>query len=391
MTYLDNAATSFPKPPMVCRAMAGVLAKLGGNPGRSGHPLSLCGGRVIERCREILGEALDAPGPENIIFTSGCTEALNIAIRGSLYRGDEVLCSHAEHNAVMRILKELEKEGSIRVRELAPDSRGVLTPEAVGAAITPKTALCVINHASNVTGVVQPIPELSRALKPYGVPLLVDAAQTAGILPLSLRDMGADMIAMPGHKGLLGPHGTGVLALGKGALPRPLIMGGTGSQSESMFQPDQPPERYESGTPNLPGIAGLLVGARFALAHRQEIEEYESELAQQLRAGLQGLRGVRLLGDERARRVGVVSFVPVGLDAGEFCDALAKDGFALRAGLHCAPSVHRWLGTVSTGACRASVGIYNTREEIDHFLRAVERLLPGGRQARENADFSGRD
>ena len=177
MIYLDNAATSFPKPPMVVRAMAGTLQKLGGNPGRSGHALSLCGGRVIQRCRELLAEAFDAPAPENVIFFPSCTEALNTAIRGTLCEGDEVICSHAEHNAVMRVLKGLEEQGAIRVRTLAPNSLGLIAPEALAAAVTPRTALCVICHASNVTGVVQPVQQLSRALKPYGVPLLVDAAQ----------------------------------------------------------------------------------------------------------------------------------------------------------------------------------------------------------------------
>ena len=229
MIYLDNAATSYPKPPMVVRAMAGTLSRLGGNPGRSGHKLSLCGGRVIEHCREILAEELEAPAAEQIVFTSGCTEALNLAIRGSLFRGDEVLCSHAEHNAVMRVLKGLEQQGEITVRVAEPDSRGLLSPEALRQATTPKTALCVLNHASNVTGVVQPVRELTDTLRPLGIPVLVDAAQTAGILPVSLKKLGADMIALPGHKGLLAPHGTGVLALGRGMQPRPLLAGGTGN------------------------------------------------------------------------------------------------------------------------------------------------------------------
>ncbi|MEG1470883.1 MAG: aminotransferase class V-fold PLP-dependent enzyme [Clostridia bacterium] len=377
MIYLDNAATSFPKPPMVTRAMAGTLRLLGGNPGRSGHKLSLCGGRVIQNCRELLAEALGTPTPENIIFTANCTEALNIAIRGTLNEGDEVICSHAEHNAVMRVLKGLEEAGSIRVKELNPNSLGLITPETLCAAITPKTALCVFCHASNVTGVVQPIAELSAALKPYGVPLLVDAAQTMGIANVSLQSLGADMIAMPGHKGLLGPHGTGVLALGRGMLPRPLIVGGTGSQSESMLQPAQLPDRYESGTANLPGIAGLMVGARFALKHRAEIESYEDELAVRLRTHLANMRGIRLLGHASAPKVGVVSFVPSAMDTGELCDTLASEGFALRAGLHCAPSIHRWLGTLHTGAIRASVGIYNTEEDVDALAAAVERLVSG--------------
>ncbi|MDD3337062.1 MAG: aminotransferase class V-fold PLP-dependent enzyme [Eubacteriales bacterium] len=380
MVYLDNAATSYPKPPMVARAMAGTLSKLGGNPGRSGHKLSLCGGRVIQRCREVLAEAFDAPTAENVIFTSGCTEALNLAIRGMLCRGDEVLCSHAEHNAVMRVLKGLEGQGMITVKTLTPDGRGLLTTEGLCAAITPKTALCVINHASNVTGVIQPVRQLSDALRSFGVPLLVDAAQTAGILPVSLSTLGADMIAMPGHKGLLGPHGVGVLVLGRGMLPRPLIVGGTGSQSESMLQPSQLPDRYESGTSNLPGIAGLLVGARFALSHRQAIEEYEAELSTRLRTGLQSVRGIRVFGHAEAPKVGVISFIPGDGDPGMLCDALSERGYALRAGLHCAPSVHQWLGTLQSGACRASVGIYNTEEDVDGLAREVERLAGRGRQ-----------
>ncbi|MBO5502082.1 MAG: aminotransferase class V-fold PLP-dependent enzyme [Clostridia bacterium] len=375
MIYFDNAATSFPKPPMVARAMAGTLNKIGGNPGRAGHGLSLCGGRVIQRCRELLAEAFGAKIPEQVIFTSGCTEALNVAIRGMLHEGDEVLCSHGEHNAVMRPLKELEAAGQIRVRSLKANSLGLITEEAIREAVSPKTALCVLCHASNVTGVVQPVAKLSETLHHYGIPLLVDAAQTAGVLPVSLSLLGADMIVMPGHKGLLGPHGTGILVLGEGMLPRPLIAGGTGSVSESMRQPESLPDRYESGTPNLPGIAGLLAGARFALHHRAEIEAYEEDLSRRLRCGLEQMRGIRVLGHPGAEKTGVVSFVPAFMDCGELADHLANAGFALRAGLHCAPSIHECLGTLHSGACRASVGIYNTEEEVDRLLEAVDRAL----------------
>ena len=378
MIYLDNAATSFPKPPMVARAMAGTLTRIGGNPGRSGHRLSLCGGRVIETCREMLGEAFGLPGPEQVIFTSNCTESLNIAIRGTLFEGDEVLVSHGEHNAVMRVLKGYEQQGQVKVVTLEPDSRGLLNPEALRSAITPKTALCVICHASNVTGVIQPVAHIAQALKPYGIPLLVDAAQTAGVLDVSPSALGADMVAMAGHKGLLGPHGTGVLLLGTGMAPRPVLAGGTGSQSESMLQPTALPDRYESGTANLPGIAGLLVGARFAFQHRVEIEAYEAQLANRMREQLGNIRGIRLLGDPQAPKVGVVSFVPDNVDGGAMADTLARQGFAIRAGLHCAPAMHQWLGTTQTGACRASVGIYNTEEEVDLFAAAVARLMREG-------------
>ncbi len=378
MIYLDNAATSFPKPPMVARAMAGTLQRIGGNPGRAGHRLSLCGGRVMEACRDYFASAYGLAGPEYVIFTANCTEAMNIAIRGMLFQGDEVLCSHGEHNAVMRVLKNLESAGSITVKTLEPDARGLLTAEGIRGAITPKTALCVISHASNVTGVIQPIEKLSPALKAHGIPFLVDAAQTAGVLDISPARLGADMVATAGHKSLLGPHGTGLLLLQKGILPRPLICGGTGSQSENMLQPESLPDRYESGTANLPGIAGLLVGARFALSHQSEIEAYESELAGRLRSALANIPGIRLLGDEQAPKVGVVGFVPQGMDGGAMADALNQQGFAIRAGLHCAPAMHQWLGTLRTGACRASVGIYNTEEEVDLFAMAVKRLMQSG-------------
>ena len=374
MIYLDNAATSFPKPPMVAKSMAGVLTKIGGNPGRSGHRLSLCGGRVIEACRAMLASSFGMPSPDRVIFTSGCTEALNLALRGTLFEGDEVLCSHAEHNAVMRVLKEYERLGVIHVKVLRPDAKGILTADSIREAISPKTALCVLNHASNVTGVIQPIAQLSSTLREYGVPLLVDAAQTAGVLDVSPEKLGADMVAMPGHKGLLGPQGTGVLLLGAGMLPRPLLCGGTGSQSESMLQPTQLPDRYESGTMNLPGIAGLRAGAQFALQHRDEIEQYECYLGRLLRDRLSNLRGVRVLGHPDAPQVGVVSFVMEGRDCGEVADRLNRQEFAVRSGLHCAPSIHGWLGTLDSGACRASVGIYNTEEDIDRFVLAVRGL-----------------
>lgn len=375
MIYLDNAATSFPKPPAVIRAMAGTLQKLGANPGRGGHALSLCAGRVVNNCRELLAQAFGAPDAEHVIFTGSCTEALNLAIRGMLHEGDEVIASHAEHNAVMRVLRGLEKEGSIRVRILQPAASGLLTADHLRAAVTPKTALCVICHASNVTGVIQPVRMLSDALRPYGVPLLVDAAQTAGVLDVSLPALGADLIAMPGHKGLLGPQGVGVLVLGKGMRPRPLITGGTGSQSESMLQPAQLPDRYESGTLNLPGIAGLFAGARFALAHREEIRQYEEELTLHLKNRLRAIRGVRLLECPGAPTTAVVSFVPEGRDAGALCDLLGRQGFALRSGLHCAPGIHQWLGTLHTGAIRASPGIYNTLSDLDALCQSAEAAL----------------
>ncbi|MGN0763702.1 MAG: aminotransferase class V-fold PLP-dependent enzyme [Aristaeellaceae bacterium] len=378
MIYLDNAATSYPKPPQVIRAMAGTLEKLGANPGRGGHRLAVCAGRVVQRCREELAELAGIQHPERVIFTHSCTESLNLAISGTLHEGDEVLCSHGEHNAVMRLLDRYAAAGQITVRVLPPDETGVLQPHTLQRMISPKTALVIICHASNVTGVVQPVDRLGAVCRENGVPLLVDAAQTAGMLDVSLAALNADMVAMPGHKGLLGPHGTGVLILGEGMDPEPLMCGGTGSASESLRQPDMLPDRYESGTLNLPGIAGLLAGVKFVRAHQAEIHQYEQHLARRLRSQLETMDRLTLLGHPDAPKMGMVSFVPKGMDVSALSDDLDRSGVAVRGGLHCAPSIHTWLGTLQSGAVRASVGIYNTEQEIDDTAAIIARLLREG-------------
>ena len=378
MIYLDNAATSYPKPPQVIRAMAGTLEKLGANPGRGGHHLAVCAGRVVQRCREELAELTGIRQPERVIFTHSCTESLNLAISGTLHEGDEVLCSHGEHNAVMRLLDRYAAAGQITVRVLPPDETGVLQPHTLQRMISSKTALVIICHASNVTGVVQPVGRLGAVCRENGVPLLVDTAQTAGMLDVSLAALNADMIAMPGHKGLLGPHGTGVLILGEGMEPEPLMCGGTGSASESLRQPDMLPDRYESGTLNLPGIAGLLAGVKFVRAHQAEIHQYEQHLARRLRSQLEGMDRLTLLGHPDAPKMGMVSFVPKGMDVSALSDDLDRSGVAVRGGLHCAPSIHTWLGTLQSGAVRASVGIYNTEQEIDDTAAIIARLLREG-------------
>ena len=371
MIYLDNAATSFPKPPEVIRAVAGVMEKIGGNPGRSGHPGALAGGRILEACRELAARYAGLPAPERVIFCLNCTDALNMAIRGTLHTGDEVLVSHAEHNAVMRPLMGYHDAGKITVRILPPDRRGLLSPDTVRDAITPKTALCVLCHASNVTGLLQPAREIARACHAQGVPLLLDAAQTAGTEDIAA--VGADMIAMPGHKGLLGPMGTGLLCLGEGMLPRPLREGGTGSASESLRQPALLPDRLESGTANLPGIAGLCQGLKFVLRHRAAMAEYEQALRRRMSDGLKNIPGVTVYdGPGDLPHTGVVSFNIGAVDSGQVADRLGRNGIAVRAGLHCAPSIHAWLGTA--GAVRASLGPFNTEKEVDDFLYAVLRI-----------------
>lgn len=377
MIYLDNAATSFPKPPEVIRAVRGVMEMIGGNPGRSGHRGAVAGGKILEKCREAAAEYAGVSSPERVIFCLNCTDALNMALRGTLHEGDEVLVSHAEHNAVMRPLMGYHDAGKITVRMLPPEENGLLSPEAVRAAIGPKTALMVLCHASNVTGIIQPAREIIRSCHSMGIPLLLDAAQTAGTEEIAA--LGADMIAMPGHKGLLGPMGTGLLCLGEGMLPRPLREGGTGSASESMRQPQLLPDRLESGTANLPGIAGLLQGIRFVLRHRAELQSYEHALADRLRSGLRNISEVISYdGPADVPKAAVISFNIRGMENGQAADALNRRRIAVRAGLHCAPSIHAWLGT--SGAVRASLGPFNTEQDVDALLSAVDALAREGKE-----------
>ena len=377
MIYLDNAATSFPKPQEVVKSMARALTQSGANPGRGGHALSLQAGRIVESCREAAAQLLGVSTPERVIFTRSCTESLNLAIDGMLRPGDEAICSHAEHNAVMRVLARFVSQHGGRVKVLQPDISGVISPGTLRRAISPATRLVIICHASNVTGVVQPVSALGAVCREKGVPLLVDAAQTAGILDVTLESLNADMIAMPGHKGLLGPHGTGLLALREGVDPEPLILGGTGSASESLQQPAILPDRYESGTLNLPGIAGLHAGIDFILQRRREIAEYEHALNERLRRQLRDVPGLTMLGDDSVQRVGITSIVPAHGDSGALADALDATGVAVRAGLHCAPAIHAWLGTMESGAVRFSPGVFSTERDVDDAAALTRRLLRG--------------
>ncbi|MBE5811923.1 MAG: aminotransferase class V-fold PLP-dependent enzyme [Clostridiales bacterium] len=374
MIYLDNAATTFPKPQQVIRAMTDALQHFGANPGRGGHQLALQAGRTVEKCREAAASLLGTR-PERVVFTRNCTESLNLAIMGTLRKGDEVICSHGEHNAVMRPLERFVSRGEITVKVLRPDARGLLSPDVLRRAITDRTGLVVICHASNVTGVIQPVRELGAICREKAVPLLVDAAQTAGVLDVTLDRLNADMIALPGHKGLLGPHGTGLLALGADMNPEPLILGGTGSASESVRQPELLPDRYESGTMNLPGIAGLLEGIEYVIRQRTDIHRRESMLNDRLRRQLANIRGLRILGDEYAPRVAITSVVPEGGDSAALADALDATGVAVRGGLHCAPAMHSYLGTLKSGAVRFSPGPFTTERDIDDAAALVARLM----------------
>ena len=378
MIYLDNAATTFPKPAQVYRAASGVMERLGANPGRSGHRMSLAAGRVVMRCRDALAALLNVDAPERIVFCLNCTDALNMAIRGLPLSGGHVIAMALDHNASLRPLCGMAARGEIELDVLTPGPDGAVSRAQVERALRPDTRLVAMSHASNVTGALQPAAEIGALCREKGALFLLDAAQTLGVEPVHPEALCADLLAFPGHKGLLGPMGTGGLWLREGLTLSPYREGGTGSRSESPLQPDDLPDRYESGTLNLPGIAGLLEGVRFLQAHGDEIRLKEEALTKKLRNSLSQLNGVTLYGPTD-NTVGIVSFNVDGLRSGETADALNRAGVGMRAGLHCAPLMHRALGTLETGVVRASPGFFNTEAEIERTAGFVETLAKASR------------
>ncbi|MCS7178666.1 MAG: aminotransferase class V-fold PLP-dependent enzyme [Anaerolineae bacterium] len=383
MIYLDNAASSWPKPPQVLAAMARFLTEVGANPGRSGHRLSVEAGRVVYAAREAVAELFNISDPLRVVFGLNATEGINLALQGLLRPGDHVVTSSMEHNSVMRPLRALEREGvAITVVPCSPE--GALDPQAVLAALRPNTRMVVLNHASNVTGTLLPVVEVGRALRQMNGPLLlVDAAQSGGAIPIDMQTSGIDLLAFTGHKSLYGPTGTGGLIIGE-RVPleefRPLIRGGTGSRSEREEQPDFLPDRYESGTPNGVGLAGLAAGVRWVLEQGVEaIRAREVEFNQYLSDGLRGIPNVIVYGPPDARlRTAIVSFNIAGMEPSEVGRRLDEEyGILCRAGLHCAPAAHRTIGTFPSGTVRFSLGAFSTREDVEAALHAVARLARG--------------
>ena len=371
MIYLDNAATSWPKPDCVIRAMTQALETCGANPGRSGHSLSLRAGRIVEECREELARMLGEADPSRVVFALNATDALNMAIHGVLHAGDHVISTLLEHNSVLRPLSALSRAGVITLSLVAPDAQGRICAADIEAAMTPRTRLVAMTHMSNVLGVLQDAKAVGALCRRRGVLFLLDCAQTAGHVPLHPKEWGCSLLAMPGHKGLLGPHGTGVLWAAPGVRVAPLRQGGTGSASESMFQPGMMPDSLESGTLNLPGIAGLLAGLRHALPVMRETHERIVSQCRMLRHMLLELQGVRVYTPQGAS---LVSFNVQGVGSQEISTLLDAKGIAVRGGLHCAPGVHRFLGTLDTGAVRVSPGPENTEADMRRLAGLVARM-----------------
>lgn len=378
--YLDNAATSWPKPVSVYEAVDRYLRSNGAPAGRGAYGEAAEVERMVADTRKRVANLLGEPDPKRIIFTANGTDSLNLAIHGLLRAGDHVVTTVCEHNSVLRSLRELERHAGVAVTRVECGSNGIVDPAAFAAAITRNTKLFVLTHVSNVTGAIQPVEEVGAIAKSHGVRFLVDAAQSIGHIPVLAKQLNADLIAAPGHKGLLGPLGTGILYIAPGMDEhmRATRQGGTGTTSESDLQPETLPEKYESGNHNVPGIIGLGAALQY-LTERSldDIRRHEQQLTARLLDGFQSLKNVTIHGPRDAlHQVGVVSIVIDGYDPQEVATTLdAAYSIQVRSGFHCAPLMHASQGTNHQGGTvRFSIGAFNTIEQIDHAIQAVGEI-----------------
>lgn len=377
LVYLDHAATSWPKPPEVAAAMMDALQHSGANAGRGNHALAIGTGRVMVRARSLLADLFSVSNSQDIAFTHNTTMGLNMAIKGTLQPGDHVISTMTEHNSVRRPLEYLRQTMGIEIDYLQVDRQGQVDLKELLRSFKLNTKMVICNHSSNLLGSILPIGEIGEIVRSRGAVFLVDAAQSAGSLDIDVQKMNIDLLAFPGHKGLLGPQGTGGVYISPQLDLEPLMLGGTGSQSENSSQPAVRPDRYEAGTQNAVGIAGLLAGVRkiksLGLAN---IHHQEWQLTQTLMEGLSDIQGIRLLGpDLGAPRSGIVSFTLEGHDSADIAHRLDRDyNIAVRAGMHCTPLAHQSVETLESGAVRASVGPTTTKEEITKMLDAMVEL-----------------
>jgi cysteine desulfurase family protein len=388
MIYLDNGATSWPKPPEVAQAVCSFLTDVGASPGRAGHRLALEAGRIVYRSRETLAALFGLEDPMRLAFSPNVTESLNLVLRGLLRPGDRIITTAMEHNAAMRPLRVLEGFG-VRVEQLPCSDGGRTDPSDLEAALKSEARLVLVNHASNVTGTVQDIRNLGAVVREArrkggsGFPLLLlDAAQSGGCIDIDMERDGVDILAFTGHKGLLGPTGTGGTLFGPAVKTEdiePLVRGGTGSRSESEEQPAFLPDRFESGTLNSAGLAGLLAGVQWLeLRGLDAVHGHETLLAGRLYSALAEMGGIRLYGPERPE-TGLFSFNIEGMEPSEAGFRLDDEyGILCRVGLHCAPGAHRRIGTFPGGTVRFAVGPFTTGEEVERAIAAVRALRPSG-------------
>ncbi len=375
--YLDNAATSWPKPEAVYEAVDHFMRQVGATPGRGGHRREEKALRIADEARTALAELFHAPDPQGVAFTMNATQAINMALKGLLRPGDHVVTSSVEHNAVWRPLKALERRGvELTAVPCAPD--GMLDPADVEAALRPDTRLVAMLHASNVLGTILPLAAVGEIAHRRGALLLVDAAQSAGAYPIDVQAMGIDLLAFAGHKGLYGPHGTGGLVVRPGIHLETWIEGGSGFPSRPQTMPAELPARLEAGTQNAAGIAGLLAGVRFVLEQGVDrIRAHEMAMTEQLIGPLRAIPDLAVLGpDDLEQRTAVVSVTVEGYFPDQLAAVLDKVfGVATRGGLHCAPQAHRTASTLEWGALRLSPGYFTTAEEIEYAVDALRQAL----------------
>ena len=374
--YLDNSATSFPKPEEVYRAMDYFMRHNGASPGRGNYTRAMDADRELYETRKVLAKLFGIAKPGHIIFTANVTEALNLVLKGFLQVGDEVVTSNIEHNAMWRPLKKVEAERQVKVTTFCCEPDGTVNLAELESLFTPKTKLLALLHGSNVLGNIFPLEDIVRKAHAHGVLVLVDAAQTAGLMPIEVEKWGIDFFAFTGHKGLLGPTGTGGVYIGERHL-NTLKEGGTGGMAQSPFQPKEPPDRFEAGTLNIAGLVGLKAAVNFLLDRGLDnILAHERTLTDQLMTGLEAIEGVEIYGPRRStQRLGLVSFNLAQLDPYAVASKLDKDfGIMVRAGLHCAPQAHRLMGTIERGAVRAGVSVFNSSLEIEALLNALKKI-----------------
>ncbi len=378
--YLDNAATSWPKPQAVYDAVDHYQREIGAPVGRSAYAEAADVEQQVAAARRGIAKLIGDDEAQRVVFTFNGTDSLNLALHGLLKAGDHVVTSVVEHNSVLRPLRKLQEDAGIDVTRVDCDSQGVVDPAAIRAALRPQTRLIALTHASNVTGALQPADEVGALARRHGCLFLLDAAQTLGYLPVDVKTLGVDLLAAPGHKGLLGPLGTGVLYVAPGVEEqlRSLRQGGTGSRSDEDRQPSSLPDKYESGNHNAPGLVGLGAAVRFLEDHGVEDARRSGvELTTRLLTGLEDIDGVTVYGPRDAQQqVGVVSLNIAGFDSQEIGATLdTAYRIQARAGIHCAPEMHRSLGTLATGGTvRLSIGHFNTTEEIDAAVEAIRQI-----------------
>ncbi len=377
--YLDNAASSCPKPSSVVEAVDKCLREWCANPGRGAHRTAVAAARIIHQTREKAARLLNVADSANIIFTQNATDSLNMAMRGLLQSGDHVVSTTVEHNAVVRPLKVLTQEG-VEVTLVPSDGAGRIAIADILSAIKASTRLVVLAHASNITGAIQPIPDLSHALKERGVPLLVDAAQSAGTIPLDMKEMPVDLLACTGHKSLMGPQGIGLLYIAPELELRSVRQGGTGTHSDEEQDALARPDRYEAGTLNTPGIAGLGAGLDYiAEVGLTKLAAHKSKLTSMLYEGLSAVEAVQLYGPGAGEFRGPLVTFNIGeMPSSEVAGILDREyDIASRAGIHCAPGAHQAMGTLKRGVVRLSIGAFNTDADINAAINAIERITGG--------------